>query len=139
MSWIVTLTGIEPDYALVKHKNLAGGGHMKIVNQSIEPALEMLGYDLEACGMILMQLEDGVALGKTSMAKADHAVFACVDQLDPMSHVKMVAAVQPFLSGAVSKTVNLPNSATIADVDRVYRQAHRLGLKAVALTATGLS
>ena len=86
-------TGIEPDYALVKHKNLAGGGHMKIVNQSIEPAFEMLGYDLEACGMILMQLEDGVALGKTSMAKADHAVFACVDQLYPMPHVKMVAAV----------------------------------------------
>ena len=91
-------TGIEQDYALVKHKNLADGRRMKIVNQSIEPALKMLGYDLEARGTILMQLEDGVALGKTSMAKADHAVFAYVDQLDPMSHVKMVAAVQPFLS-----------------------------------------
>lgn len=125
-------TGIEPDYALVKHKNLAGGGSMRIVNRAIPDALRRLGtYDKQMIEKIVTTLETTGVLNLS--AATDALVFACVADLEPMAHVKMVAAIQPFLSGAASKTINLPNSATVEDVSYVYRECHKLGVKAVAL------
>ena len=137
-------SGIEPDFALVKHKNLAGGGSMRIVNQSIEPALRRLGYSEAAIKGILVQIEKYQEIptrfveDSSFYVKPEHRrIFDCVAELEPMAHVKMVAAIQPFLSGASSKTINLPRDATIADVDHVYREAHRLGIKAIAVYRDG--
>jgi ribonucleoside-diphosphate reductase alpha chain len=128
-------TGVEPDYALVKTKQLAGGGTMKIINQAIEPALKRLGYNEDQRRGILLRVRDHGDL--KGLENTSLSIFACVADLEPMAHVWMVAAIQPFLSGAASKTVNLPNDATIEDVSHVYREAHRLGLKAVALYRDG--
>lgn len=130
-------SGIEPDYALVKNKQLAGGGSMKIVNQSIEPALKRLGYDQQRIDNVLQSLKvDGDLTHWSEWIKVRN-IFACVAELSPMSHVLMVAAVQPFLSGAASKTINLPHDATVEDVGRVYREAHRLGIKAISVYRDG--
>jgi adenosylcobalamin-dependent ribonucleoside-diphosphate reductase len=130
-------TGIEPDFALVKHKNLAGGGSMQITNQSVSIALKRLGYADGNIDRITKLMEHGTP-PSISGIKGEHLeVFECANTITPMAHVRMVAAVQPFLSGAVSKTINMPNNAQIEDVSTVYLESHRLGLKAVALYRDG--
>ena len=130
-------SGIEPDYALVKHKQLAGGGTMKIVNRAVPTALRRLGYDDASVRGMVSGIEDGRPIDEFGLLERDRRIFDCVAELEPMAHVKMLAAIQPFLSGAASKTVNLPNDATVEDVSRVYHEAHRLGVKAIALYRDG--
>src|SRR5437763_1619894 len=116
-------TGVEPDFALIKFKKLAGGGSFKIVNQSVPRALRKLGYDPSQV----------------------QAIVDCVNRcgplstrfIEPMGHVRMMAAVQPFLSGAISKTINMPAEATVVDVERIHRESWRLGLKAIAVYRDG--
>lgn len=137
-------SGVEPDFALVKHKALAGGGAMRIVNRAVPEALRRLGYtDGQIIG-VCAAIEES-ALDRCVFLKDEHrAVFDCAvpaseggRSIAPMGHILMLAAVQPFLSGAASKTINLPHDATVADVDRVYRKSHRLGIKAVAIYRDG--
>jgi adenosylcobalamin-dependent ribonucleoside-diphosphate reductase len=130
-------TGVEPDFALVKDKNLAGGGQMKIVNQSVLPALERLGYNEDGQRGILLRIRDHGDVEGTVISPQHKVIFATANEIRPMAHVEMVAAVQPFLSGAVSKTINMPNSATVDDVSEVYRRSWELKLKAVALYRDG--
>lgn len=131
-------TGIEPDFALVKHKQLAGGGSMKIVNQSVGKALEKLGYDPSEIERIVEAVREGKHL--PDMLKRNHGhrkVFHCANEISAEGHLKMMAAAQPFLSGAISKTINLPNSATVEDVKNAFIQSWELGLKAVAIYRDG--
>lgn len=131
-------TGIEPDFALVKHKALVGGGTIRTVNQSVPRALQSLGYTPATAAHILRHLEQTSDIASAPDLRPDHhAVFACANDIAPSGHLRMMAAVQPFLSGAISKTVNLPNSATPSDIFEVYRDAHKLGLKAVAVYRDG--
>ena len=130
-------TGIEPDFSLVKFKKLVGGGSMQIVNQTIPRALAKLGYDDEQARRIVDFIsENGHVIGAPGLAREHYEVFdTAMGQraIAPMGHVRMMAAVQPFLSGAISKTVNLPESATVEDIADVYRQGWKLGLKALAV------
>ncbi len=130
-------TGIEPDLALVKHKKLVGGGSMQIVNQTVPRALAALGYGPEECDAILAYVSEyGHVVGAPHLAEEHYEVFDCAmgdRSILPMGHVQMMAAVQPFLSGAISKTVNLPESATVEDIEQVYLEGWRLGLKAMAV------
>ncbi|WP_112139697.1 vitamin B12-dependent ribonucleotide reductase [Glycomyces dulcitolivorans] len=130
-------TGIEPDLALVKHKKLVGGGSMEIVNQSIPRALTRLGYDDGDRRAIVDYVADhGHVVGAPALREEHYPVFDCAmgeRAIAPMGHVLMMAAVQPFLSGAISKTVNLPESATVEDIEEVYFQGWKLGLKALAI------
>ncbi len=134
-------TGIEPDIALIKHKKLAGGGWLKIVNQSVGPALESLGYSFTEIEMIEEHiLKYETILGAPNLKKEHLPIFDCavgIRFIKPMGHIKMMAACQPFLSGAISKTVNLPASASVADIEDAYMQAWKLGLKAVAIYRDG--
>lgn len=134
-------TGIEPDFSLVKYKELAGGGHMKIVNQSVGLGLLTLGYDPSSIQNIVAHVEErGTVVGCTALKSEHAAVFACAvgdDAIQPNGHLSMMAVCQPFLSGAISKTVNLPNSATIDTVQKVYLDAWESGLKCVALYRDG--
>lgn len=139
-------TGIEPDFSLIKHKKLSGGGHIKIVNQSVKIALENLGYSKTEIDQILLQIENGADFLTNSVLKPQHRkIFFTAagttstgdDVLSSDAHLLMMAAVQPFISGAISKTVNLPNSATEADIANVYKKAWHLNLKAVALYRDG--
>jgi ribonucleoside-diphosphate reductase alpha chain len=131
-------TGIEPDYSLVKHKSLAGGGSMDIVNQGIEPTLYRLSYSPNEVNSIVEHVTRTGGLQDCDLLRKEHLpIFACANEIDPMGHVKMVAAVQPYLSGAVSKTINLPKEATVEDVSEVYLGAWRMGLKSVALYRDG--
>lgn len=130
-------TGVEPDIALIKYKKLAGGGSMKIINQTIKPALTKLGYSEEEISLIeahLLKYE--TILGAPNFKKEHLPIFDCavgIRFISPMGHIKMMSELQPFLSGAISKTVNLPASATIDDIENIYMQAWKLGLKAVAV------
>jgi len=133
--------GIEPDFSLVKHKNLAGGGSMRIINEAVPAALMRLGYnegDVLAIEAHLHETGELPTDGIVSVRREHLSVFACsmpsggVPAISPEAHVKMVGVVQPFLSGGVSKTINLPRDATVETVRAVYRYAHRLGVKAVA-------
>ena len=130
-------TGVEPDFSLVKFKKLVGGGSMQIVNQTIPRALTKLGYEEEQVRKIVDFIsENGHVVGAPGLAREHYEVFdTAMGQraIAPMGHVRMMAAVQPFLSGAISKTVNLPESATIEDIADVYRQGWKLGLKALAV------
>lgn len=130
-------TGIEPDLALVKLKHLVGGGTMTIVNQTVPRALRRLGYDPVTLARIVAHIDQHhSALGAPGLDPCHLGVLACSlgdNQIDPMGHVKMMGAVQPFLSGAISKTVNLPANATVDDVEQLFMQSWRLGLKAVAV------
>ncbi|MDO4784977.1 MAG: vitamin B12-dependent ribonucleotide reductase [Propionibacteriaceae bacterium] len=130
-------TGVEPDFSLVKFKKLVGGGSMQIVNQTIPRALANLGYPADAASQIVGYIaEHGNVVGAPGLKQEHYAVFDTamgVRSIAPMGHVRMMAAVQPFLSGAISKTVNLPESATVADIEDVYLQGWRLGLKALAV------
>ena len=130
-------TGIEPDLGLVKTKKLVGGGTMQIVNATVPRALTRLGYGNDAIERIVSHIEEtGSVLGSPDLATDHVSVFACSmgdNVIAPMGHVQMMAAVQPFLSGAISKTVNLPESTSVEEVEEVYLRAWELGLKAVAL------
>jgi ribonucleoside-diphosphate reductase alpha chain len=130
-------TGIEPDFSLVKYKKLVGGGSMQIVNQSIPRALSVMGYDKEQVEAIVNHVvENGTVVDAPHLKKEHYGVFDCAvgeRAIKPMGHIQMMAAVQPFLSGAISKTVNMPESATVEEIKEVYMQGWKLGLKAVAI------
>jgi ribonucleoside-diphosphate reductase alpha chain len=130
-------TGIEPDLALVKFKKLVGGGSMQIVNQTVPQALKNLGYPHEQVEAITEYIaEHGHVVNAPGLRPEHYEVFDCAmgeRAISPMGHVRMMAAVQPLLSGSISKTVNLPENATIEDVERIYFEGWRLGLKALAV------
>ena len=131
-------TGVEPDFSLVKFKKLVGGGSMQIVNQSVPRALRKLGYDLEQANEIVAFIaENGHVLGAPHLFVGHYPVFDCAAgqqrQIAPKGHLRMMAALQPALSGAISKTVNLPQSASVEDIEDIYFQSWKLGLKATAV------
>ncbi|WP_433421733.1 vitamin B12-dependent ribonucleotide reductase [Microtetraspora malaysiensis] len=130
-------TGIEPDLALVKFKKLVGGGSMQIVNQTIPRALRQLGYQEERVEAIVEYISEHSHVVDAPGLRTEHyEVFDCAmgeRAIAPMGHVRMMAAVQPFLSGAISKTVNLPETATVDDIEQVYLEGWKLGLKALAV------
>jgi ribonucleoside-diphosphate reductase alpha chain len=138
-------TGVEPDLALVKYKKLVGGGMIKIVNQTVPTALFKLGYDHDQTNAIVSYIDATGTIEGAPHVKDDHlAVFDCsfkpakgTRSIAPMGHLKMMAAAQPFISGAISKTVNLPESASVEDIMDAYLQAWKLGLKAVAVYRDG--
>lgn len=134
-------TGIEPDLGLVKHKNLVGGGSMRIVNQTVEPALVNLGYAKDEVKAILAYIDEHATVEGAPCIKPEHvSVFDCAmgdRPISPYGHINMMAACQPFLSGAISKTVNLPHSATVDDIIDVYTRGWELGLKAIAIYRDG--
>jgi ribonucleoside-diphosphate reductase alpha chain len=130
-------TGIEPDFSLVKFKKMVGGSSMQIVNLTVERALRLLGYTPNQVSEIVDFIAaNGHVIGAPHLKESDYPVFDCAvgaRSIAAMGHVRMMAAVQPFISGAISKTVNLPESATVDDIADVYRQGWKLGLKAVAI------
>ena len=130
-------TGIEPDLALVKFKKLVGGGSMQIVNQTIPQALRKLGYSEETNEAIVEYIaESGNIIDAPGLKSEHYDIFDCamgIRSISAMGHVKMMAACQPFLSGAISKTVNLPSNATVEEIEEVYYQGWKLGLKALAV------
>ncbi|WP_027943168.1 vitamin B12-dependent ribonucleotide reductase [Amycolatopsis taiwanensis] len=130
-------TGIEPDFSLVKFKKLVGGGSMQIVNQTVPRALTVLGYQGEQVEAIVEHIaQHGHVVDAPGLRPEHQDVFDCAvgeRSIAPMGHVRMMAAVQPFVSGAISKTVNMPESATVEDVEQIYFQGWKLGLKALAI------
>jgi len=138
-------TGVEPDLALVKYKKLVGGGMIKIVNNTVPTALFKLGYShAETDGIVSYIDATGTIEGAPHVKDEDLAVFDCsfkpakgTRSISYMGHLKMMAATQPFISGAISKTVNLPESATVEEIMEAYLQAWKLGLKAVAIYRDG--
>jgi ribonucleoside-diphosphate reductase alpha chain len=130
-------TGIEPDLALVKFKKMVGGGSMQIVNQTVPLALKKLGYTDETIEAIVAYIaENGNIIDAPGLKLEHYTVFDCamgIRSISAMGHVHMMAACQPFLSGAISKTVNLPSDATVAEIEEVYYQGWKLGLKALAV------
>ncbi|BCB82418.1 ribonucleoside-diphosphate reductase subunit alpha [Phytohabitans flavus] len=130
-------TGVEPDLALVKFKKLVGGGSMQIVNQTVPRALRTLGYPEEQVEAIVEHIsEHGHVIDAPGLKSEHYAVFDCAmgeRSIAPMGHVRMMAAIQPFISGAISKTVNMPEAATVEDVEQIYREGWKLGLKALAI------
>jgi ribonucleoside-diphosphate reductase alpha chain len=138
-------TGVEPDLALVKYKKLVGGGLIKIVNNIVPMALLKLGYTEQQASEIVNYIDQNGTIEGAPHLKEEHlAVFDC--SLKPakgkrsihyMGHVRMMAAVQPFISGAISKTVNLPEESTVEDIEKAYIEAWRLGLKAIAVYRNG--
>ena len=130
-------TGIEPDFSLVKFKKLVGGGSMQIVNQTVPQALRKLGYTEETIEAIVEYITaNGHVVDAPGLKPEHYDVFDCAlgaRSIAPMGHVRMMAACQPFLSGAISKTVNLPENATIEEVEEVYYEGWKLGLKAIAI------
>lgn len=134
-------TGVEPDFSLTKFKTLVGGGSMVIVNQTIPRALKTLGYTKQQAEEIVSYIhEHGTVTGAPHLNDEDKEVFACAvgdNAIHYMGHVKMMGAVQPFISGAISKTVNMPESATVEDVEQLHMDSWKLGLKAVAIYRDG--
>ena len=130
-------TGIEPDFSLVKFKKLVGGGSMQIVNQTIPRALKKLGYAEETIEAIIEYIAaHGHVVDAPGLKPEHYPVFDTAmgeRSISPMGHVRMMAAVQPFLSGAISKTVNMPENASIEEVEEIYFQGWKLGLKALAI------
>jgi ribonucleoside-diphosphate reductase alpha chain len=138
-------TGVEPDIALIKYKKLVGGGMIKIVNQTVPLALNQLGYSEVERESILAYLDENETIEGAPYLKDEHLpVFDCAFQaakgtrsIAPMGHMKMMGAAQPFLSGAISKTVNVPKDATPADIADMYIKSWQMGLKAVAVYRDG--
>jgi len=138
-------TGVEPDLALVKYKKLVGGGLMKIVNQTVPSALARLGYQsTEVDAIVDFVHENGFIDGAPFLRDEHLPVFDCAVQpaggsrsINYMGHVKMMAAVQPFLSGAISKTVNMPKDSTVEEIMQTYVEAWKLGLKSIAIYRDG--
>jgi ribonucleoside-diphosphate reductase alpha chain len=137
--------GLEPELSLVKVKNLVGGGQLRMVNRTAEEALEALGYSEAQRTAIRAHLEKTGAMEGAPGLKPEHlAVFDCAlamvpngRTIAPMGHLRMLGAVQPFLSGGASKTINLPNDATVEDIEKIYTEAWKLGVKSVALYRDG--
>jgi ribonucleoside-diphosphate reductase alpha chain len=138
-------TGIEPDIAIVKYKRLVGGGLLKIVNNTVPEALSNLGYSAKECEEIIAHIDAKDTIEGAPHLKTEHLpVFDCAFRsstgtrsIHYMGHIRMMAATQPFLSGAISKTVNLPNDCTVEDIEDAYIQAWKLGLKAIAVYRDG--
>jgi ribonucleoside-diphosphate reductase alpha chain len=138
-------TGVEPDLALVKYKKLVGGGMIKIVNNTVPTALFKLGYDHDQANAIVSYIDATGTIEGAPHVKDEHlAVFDCsfkpakgTRSIAYMGHLRMMAAAQPFISGAISKTVNLPENASVEDIAEAYLQAWKLGLKAVAVYRDG--
>ncbi|KNE84159.1 MULTISPECIES: vitamin B12-dependent ribonucleotide reductase [Streptomyces] len=130
-------TGVEPDLALVKYKKLVGGGSMQIVNNTVPKALKRLGYQQEQIEAIVAHIaEHGNVIDAPGLRPQHYEVFDCAmgeRSISPMGHVRMMAAAQPFLSGAISKTVNMPESASVEEIEEIYFQGWKLGLKALAI------
>jgi ribonucleoside-diphosphate reductase alpha chain len=134
-------TGVEPDLALVKFKKLVGGGMMKIVNNTVPAALRKLGYSENQVSAITKYIDENGTIESSPDVKPEHLpVFDCAFKaqrgtrsIHYMGHIKMMCAVQPFISGAISKTVNLPEAATAEEIMETYMQAWRLGVKAIAI------
>jgi ribonucleoside-diphosphate reductase alpha chain len=130
-------TGVEPDFSLVKFKKLVGGGSMQIVNQTIPRALRRMGYAEETVEAIVEYIaEHGHVVDAPGLKPEHYEVFDCAmgeRAISPMGHVRMMAAVQPFISGAISKTVNLPETATIDEIEEIHFQAWKMGIKALAI------
>jgi ribonucleoside-diphosphate reductase alpha chain len=138
-------TGVEPDIALIKYKKLVGGGVLKIINNTVPRALKRLGYDVKQSQEIVEYIEEqGTIEGAPHIKDDDLEVFDCAFKAEKgsrtihyMGHVKMMGAVQPFISGAISKTINMPNDATIEDIMHAYTESWKLGLKAIAIYRDG--
>src|SRR5256885_4596851 len=138
-------TGVEPDIALVKYKKLVGGGMMKIVNTTVPMALKKLGYSQQQITDIINYIDENETIEGAPHVKEPHlAVFDCAFKplrgsrsIHYMGHIKMVGAAQPFLSGAISKTVNVPKDATVEEVQQAYVDAWRMGAKAVSIYRDG--
>ncbi|MCL2802708.1 MAG: vitamin B12-dependent ribonucleotide reductase [Micrococcales bacterium] len=130
-------TGVEPDFSLVKYKKMVGGASMQIVNQTVPMALARLGYDQEVIEAIVEHIvEHGHVVDAPGLRSEHYDVFDCAvgkRAIQPMGHLRMMAAAQPFLSGAISKTVNMPETATVEDIEDVYFEGWRMGLKALAI------
>jgi len=130
-------TGIEPDLGLVKTKKLVGGGTMSIVNQTVPRALKRLGYSPDEAEQIVAYIDEHRTIVGAPKLRADHLpVFACSmgdNTIHYLGHVKMMAAAQPLISGAISKTVNIPEQVTVEEVEEMHIDAWRMGLKAVAI------
>ncbi|MEA1909562.1 MAG: vitamin B12-dependent ribonucleotide reductase [Patescibacteria group bacterium] len=137
----VDTTGVEPDFALVKYKKLAGGGGYSIVNQSVESALKHLGYPVDQIEQIKQYiLEEGAIEDAPNMKEEHLPIFDCANKcgngvrfIKPKAHIDIMAAVQPFLSGAISKTVNMPEETTVEEIENIYLDAWKKGLKAIAI------
>ncbi len=138
-------TGVEPDIALVKYKKLVGGGMLKIVNNTVPRALRRLGYEMSETQSIVEYIDENETIEGAPELKAEHlSVFDCAFKpakgtrsIQHMGHLRMMGAVQPFISGAISKTINMPNDATVDEIMEAYREAWRLGVKAVAIYRDG--
>jgi ribonucleoside-diphosphate reductase alpha chain len=138
-------TGVEPDIALVKYKKLVGGGYLKIVNNTVPLALRTLGYSDKQVDEIVKYIDaNGTIEGAPHLKEKHLPVFDCAFKavtgsrsIHYMGHIKMMSAVQPFLSGAISKTVNLPAEAAVGDIEQAYIEAWKLGLKAIAVYRDG--
>jgi ribonucleoside-diphosphate reductase alpha chain len=138
-------TGVEPDIALVKYKKLVGGGLMKIVNQTVPMALEKLGYTRPEIDAIVHRIDEHETIEGAPFLEQEHlAVFDCAFKpakgersIHYMGHIKMMGAVQPFISGAISKTVNVPREATIEEIEKAYIESWRLGAKAISIYRDG--
>ena len=134
-------TGVEPDFSLTKFKTLVGGGSMVIVNQTIPRALKTLGYSRDQTEAIVSFIhEHGTVQNAPHLKKDDYDVFSCAvgeNAIHYMGHVTMMGAVQPFISGAISKTVNMPKEVSIEDVEQLHLDSWKLGLKAVAIYRDG--
>jgi ribonucleoside-diphosphate reductase alpha chain len=138
-------TGVEPDIALVKYKKLVGGGLMKIVNNTVPMALSKLGYDQRQIKEVVEYIDENETIeGAPHVKDKDLAVFDCAFKpargtrsIHYMGHIKMIGAVQPFLSGAISKTVNVPKDATVEEIEKAYVDAWRMGAKAVSIYRDG--
>ncbi len=138
-------TGIEPDIALVKYKKLVGGGQIKLVNNTVAPALRRLGYPEDHVREILQHIEQNDTIEGAPYLSPEHLqVFDCAFKpangeryIHYLGHIRMMSAAQPFLSGAISKTVNMPNHSAPEEIESVYEQAWKLGLKAIAIYRDG--
>jgi ribonucleoside-diphosphate reductase alpha chain len=138
-------TGIEPDLALVKYKKLVGGGLLKIVNGTVPAALRKLGYDEHQVKEIVIFIDENDTIeGAPNLAEEHLKVFDCAFKpvngtrsIAPMGHVRMMAGIQPFISGSMSKTVNLPTDATVEDIEQTYFESWKLGLKCIAIYRDG--
>ena len=138
-------TGVEPDIALVKYKKLVGGGLMKIVNQTVPTALKRLGYTDDQVNSIVQYIDEHETIEGAPHIEQDHLrVFDCAFKaangsrsINYMGHVKMIGATQPFISGAISKTINVPTDATVEDIEQAYIDSWRLGTKAVSIYRDG--
>ena len=138
-------TGVEPDIALVKYKKLVGGGMMKIVNQTVPMALRKLGYTAAQVDDIIKYIDEQETIeGAPHLLDRDLAVFDCAFKaangersIHYMGHIKMMGATQPFISGAISKTVNVPKDATVEEIEQAYIESWRLGAKAISIYRDG--